>query len=722
MVTLAKSPAVSTDFELWLDQLNGNWAPAQCDRLHKAHETVLALLPDSRIGLTAAGLLADLRLDHEAIIAALLQETVDRGLLTLNDVQARFGKGVAMLVDGVARIEVIGALHQQGMQTQSQLEGLRKMLLAMAHDVRVVLIKLALRLCQMRDVDRLPQSTRQRFAQETLDLFAPLANRLGIGQFKWELEDLSLRTLDPDNYKAIARALDERRTDRERYIKSVMSRLARELAKASIRAEISGRAKHIYSIWRKMQRKHLAFEQVFDVRAVRVLVNSVSECYAALGVVHSLWTNIPQEFDDYIAHPKENGYQSLHTAVIGPEGKTLEVQIRTVEMHQNAELGVAAHWRYKEGNKGRDVAYEKQIAWLRRLLEWKDNDVSADDFIDYFRAEVFRDRVYVITPKGDVIDLPQGATPLDFAYHIHTEVGHRCRGAKVNGRIVPLNYELTNGDRVEIITAREGNPSHNWLRPHLGYLRTSRARAKVRHWFRQQGRDKAIAAGRSALEQEFQRLDINPKQVDVDKLAARFNFNRADDVYAALGNEDLTTASVVGLLQELILPPPQETLPVSRKSRSDGAGSGIRIRGVGNLLTQIAGCCKPVPYEPIIGFITQGRGVSIHRQDCPNLINLENFHQERFIEVDWGDEEDKAAYPVEVQVEAFDRPGLLRDITQVLANERINVTATNTRSDPETASAVLTMTVEVNDLAQLSRLLDRIGQLSNVTSVRRLHS
>ena len=723
MVTLAHAPTASTDFEHWLGTLNTRWATDHREHLRQAHETALRCLPDSRTGLTAAGLLTSLRLDYEVVCAAILQEAVDRHQLSRSDIREQFGEGVAKLIKGVSRLELIGMLHQRGPQTPQQIEGLRKMLLAMAKDIRVVLIKLALRLCQMRDLDRLPETQRQAFAQETLDIFAPLANRLGIGQFKWELEDLSLRALDPDSYKTIARALDERRTDRERYIKKVLSELAKALRRSKLHSELSGRVKHIYSIWRKMQRKRLAFDQIFDVRAVRLLVPTLEDCYAALGVVHALWQNLPHEFDDYIAQPKENGYQSLHTAVIGPEGKTLEVQIRTLDMHHSAELGVAAHWRYKEGSKSQDSAFEQQIAWLRRLLELKNTDNSADEVIEYFKAEVFHDRVYVVTPRGDVLGLAQGATPLDFAYLVHTEVGHRCRGAKVNSRIVPLSYELANGDHVEIITAKTGGPNRNWLRPHLGYLKTSRARAKVRHWFRQQDREKIIMAGRTTLEQELQRLGLNLRQVDLDQLAVRFNGKKAEDLFLTIGNEELSSVSVINVLQDQLMPAPeQEFVPINRHRarQRDQAGNDVRILGVGNLLTQMAGCCKPVPYEPIIGFITQGRGVSIHRRDCANLVNLETFHQERFIEVEWG-EEDNTAYAVELQIDAFDRTGLLRDITEILANERANVLAVNTLTDTSTLSANLTMTVEVADLAQLSRLMDRIGQLPNVFSVHRRH-
>ena len=724
MVSLAKQPPISTDFDHWLTAHESHWTPAQRQLIQQAHQWTLDAQTDNSIGLSAADLLADLRLDHEAITAALLHPALGNHLLSLSAISKHFGTGVATLAEGVERLNTIGALHQRGLHKPNQLEGLRKMLLAMAQDVRVVLIKLALQLCRMRAIKQLPPAEQERLAHETLDIFSPLSNRLGIGQFKWELEDLALRAIDPVSYKTIAKALDERRRDREHYIDGILQQLREALHQSKIQADLSGRVKHIYSIWRKMQRKRLPFEQIFDVRAVRIHVSTVSECYSALGVVHTLWKNIPQEFDDYIAHPKGNGYQSLHTAVIGPAGKTLEVQIRTQEMHQSCELGVAAHWRYKEGNKTRDIAFERQITWLRNLLEYKD-EADSDELLDQFKSEVFQDRVYVLTPKGDIIDLAQGATPLDFAYTIHTEIGHRCRGAKVNSRIVPLNYELQNGDQVEILASKEGTPSPNWLRPHLGYLRTSRARAKVRHWFRQQDREKTILSGRQALEQEFQRLAIKPKQVNLEKLAAQFNLARPEDLFIAIGNDELNTTTVISTLQELILPPAQpsenrrkdkEFVPLS-KPQSSAKDSGIRIRGVGQLLTTIANCCKPVPPEPIAGFITQGRGVTIHRQDCPNLLNLENFHQERFIEVDWG--EDSVLHRVDIQIDAYDRSGLLRDITWVLGNEKINVVSMNTQSDSAKSTARLLLGVEVADVTELSRLLDKIGQLQNVISAQR---
>ncbi|MEZ5582161.1 MAG: TGS domain-containing protein [Candidatus Competibacteraceae bacterium] len=515
----------------------------------------------------------------------------------------------------------------------------------------------------------------------------------------------------------MARALDERRTDRENYIVKVVEQLKLNLQQAGIPAQVSGRAKHIYGIWRKMRRKRLPFEQIFDVHAVRVMVDTVNECYAALGVVHAQWNHIPAEFDDYIAHPKDNGYQSLHTAVIGPDGKTLEVQIRTQQMHDSAELGVAAHWRYKEGgNDKTGNVWERQLAWLKQLLEWKDEPPA--DFVDRFKTEVFQNRVFAVTPKGTIIEMQQGATPLDFAYHIHTEVGHRCRGAKVNGRIVPLTYELQNGEQVEILTAKQGAPSRDWLRPHLGYLKTSRALSKVRAWFRQQEQEKNILAGRAALEREFRRLDVSPKQVDLQQLAAQLNCNNPDELYAAIGYGSLTPGQVFSKVQALVLPPTPPVPTAARKTHAPDSSGHIRIRGVGQLLTQLASCCKPTPFEPICGFITRGRGVSIHRQDCSNVLDLAQQHPERIIEVNWGDGPE-TTYSVSIRVSAYDRPGCLRDITAILVNEHINVMASNTRTNPNTGIARMSLSLEISDVMQLSRTLDKIAQLPNVTEVRR---
>lgn len=671
---------------------------------------------------SVAEILADLHLDCEAIVAAILHDVVEDTKVTLAEVSEQFGMSVARLVDGVTKMKVVeefpGATDARGKRDWADAESLRKMLLAMVEDVRVVLIKLADRLHNMRTLSHLDADSQTRIARETLEIFAPLANRLGIGQLKWELEDLSLRYLDADTYKRIAKLLDERRVDRENYIADLVAVLQRELETAGIKAEVSGRPKHIYSIWRKMKNKGVDFDEIYDVRAVRVFTDSIAACYGALGVVHTLWKHIPKEFDDYIATPKENQYQSLHTAVIGPNGKTLEVQIRTREMHEHAELGVAAHWAYKEG-AGHDAGFEKKIAWLRQLLEWKEEEDSAGAFVDRFKAEVFEDRVYVLTPAGNVVDLPAGTTPLDFAYHIHTDVGHRCRGAKINGSIVPLAYELKSGDLVEILTTRNGTPSRDWLNPHLGYLRTARARAKVRSWFKQQDHEKNVSAGRSALDRELHRLGVS--EIGLDRLTRRFQFQKSDDFLAALGRGEVTSAQIAGAAQELAAPARTNLAPVIQpRRRSAGvAADDVRVEGVGNLLTNIARCCKPVPNDEIIGYITRGRGVTVHRRDCANVLRVQQGSRERLIQVSWGGHT-ASTYTVDVQILAYDRQGLLRDVTVVFSNENVNVIGLNTVTDRQDHVAHMRVTLEITDVRQLSRVLDKIGQLSNVVEARRL--
>ncbi len=714
MVSSRQTALAGADFDTWLETLQARWSREQIEQVRQAYQ--LGGAPE----LAVADLLVGLGMNHDVVTAALLHEPVASDQLDLTVVRDRFGPAIVRLVEGLTKLNDIGELHQSGRHVGSQLESLRKMLLAMAQDVRVVLIRLAMQLHLLRRLTRAPASDeeRQRLARETLDLFAPLANRLGIGRIKWEMEDLSLRYLEPLAYKQIAVALDQRRADREHYIAAVVEELRGHLVQNRIRAEVSGRVKHIYSIWRKMQRKRLSFEQIFDVRAVRVMVETVNDCYAALGVVHAHWNHIHQEFDDYIAHPKPNGYQSLHTAVVGPEGRTLEVQIRTFDMHRNAELGVAAHWRYKEGGDAPGNEAAQQIAWLRQMLEYRDDDSDEGDLLERFKAEAFQDRVYAITPKGTIVELPQGATPLDFAYHIHTEVGHRCRGAKVNGRIVPLTYELKNGEQVDVLTAKTGGPSRDWLSPHLGYVRSNRARAKIRQWFIQQDQENSISAGRAALEREFQRLGVrNLKQ---EKVAEKLGFARPDDLYAALGHGALTIGQVIGRIADLLAPAPAEdSLLITRRPRSsDVAGrDDVQIRGVGQLLTQMAHCCQPAPFEPIIGYITQGRGVTIHRQDCANLLGLASQHHERLIDVSWG--ETPATYVMDIMIIAYDRSGLLRDITSILANEQVNVLGANTLTDRATSIARMGLTLEITDVVQLSRVLDRISQLHNVVEAYR---
>ena len=606
-----------------------------------------------------------------------------------------------------------------GSLSGSQAEALRKMLLAIVTDPRLVLIKLAVQLQRLHESKDAPHAERERLAYETRAIYAPLANRLGVWQLKWQLEDLSFRYLDPDNYKRVAGWLAAKRVDRERYIDALVELLRVELAKVHIKADIAGRPKHIYSIWRKMQRKGLSFDQLYDVRAVRVLVDTIADCYAALGVVHGLWHYIPGEFDDYIATPKDNMYRSLHTAVIGPGKLPVEIQIRTHEMHEHAELGVAAHWRYKEGGRG-DPAYEQKIVWLRQILEPGEREQgrapeSEGEFLERVRSEVFEDRVYALSPRGEVIDLPRGATPLDFAYHVHTDLGHRCRGAKVNGRMVPLNQPLANGDQVEIITAKQLNPSRDWLVPSLGYLASPRNRSKVRAWFRKQDEEQNRQQGRQILERELQRLAIH--SVTLPELISEFNFANAEQLYQAIGEGEINVAQITGAIQRRAQP---QELPSSAPRRPAVLPKhpGITIEGVGDLLSSFARCCAPVPPETIGGYITLGRGVSIHREDCSNFRRLQTTHPERVITVEWGSDAEQA-FPVEVNIRAYDRRGLVRDVSALLADSKINIHAMNTVTDERDGIADLNLRITVRDLQELSHLLARVQGLPNVLSARR---
>ncbi|MGB0721201.1 MAG: RelA/SpoT family protein [Gammaproteobacteria bacterium] len=671
-------------------------------------------------------ILIELRADPETVLAAMLAAACTAGLIDSAGVRSRFSPTLAAMVEEGERLSAFGG-YRTRMQADpgAETETLRRMLLAMVKDARVVMIKLAERVQLMRDLKHLPESERAAIAEETRDLYAPLANRLGVGQLKWELEDLSFRFLEPATYKQIARSLDERRVDREAYIRQVTGQLRKALDEAGIKGQVAGRPKHIFSIWKKMQRKGVNFESLFDVRAVRILVDDVAGCYAALGLVHTLWQPIPKEFDDYIANPKANLYQSLHTAVIGPEGKTLEVQIRSFEMHEHSEHGVAAHWRYKEGGT-RHPGLDRKINWLRTLLSDDPAEGEAEDVVERIRAEAFEDRIYVFSPQGRVVDLPAGATPLDFAYAIHTEVGNRCRGAKVDGRIVPLTYSLQTGQQVEILTAREGGPSRDWLDAREGYLRTSGARAKVRAWFNKLDAGRHGNDGRALVDRELKRLDLSG--LDMQAFAARFKYEQLDDFYAAVGRGLVSQAQIAAALQSELLPAAESSEPAQRLPRRKAGRGGvlskgeeISVRGVGSLLTQFAKCCTPVPYDEIIGFITRGRGVTIHRVDCPNVMNMPDEERARFIEVSWegGDTEEKPVYAVDLVIEAVDRQGLLRDVTGTLANEMVNVTAVNTASDKAEHSARMAITVEVHDSVQLSRVLDKLNQLPNVLEARR---
>ena len=594
-----------------------------------------------------------------------------------------------------------------------QSEALRKMLLAVVSDVRLVLVRIAEQLHRMRAAKAATAAEKQALSTETREIYAALANRLGVWQLKWELEDLAFRYTEPETYAEIARALNEKREEREAFIEEIKGILCRELSAAGVEAEVTGRPKHIFSIWRKMQRKDRGLESLFDIRAVRILVNDVKDCYAALGVVHNLWSYLRGEFDDYIANPKENDYRSLHTAVIGPEGKTLEVQIRTYDMHRQAELGVAAHWRYKEGG-GAPAAFDQKIRFLRQLL---DPGNHSGDLLDQIRDDLFEDRVYGVSPKGDVVELPAGATPLDFAYHVHTQVGHRCRGAKVNGRIVPLTYKVQNGDKIEIITGSQAQPSRDWLSPRLGYLAGGRSRAKVRSWFRHQDRDQHLRQGREILERELARLNV--RDVATDTIAVQMKFGNTDALCVALGAGDVTPAAVATALQQIRGVDSGKTLKRRRPAtRKTGEADGVAVSGVGDLMCNFARCCRPVPPEPISGYITQGRGVSIHRQDCGNFLGLTRRHPERIIEVNWG-RSDSATYPVDLTLRAYDRSGLIRDISTILADEAANVTDLKSQTDRKTLETVMEISVEIRDLPTLSTTIARLEQLPNVITVQR---
>jgi len=673
-------------------------------------------------GLDIALILADLNVDLDCLLAGILYRAVREERLELEEVRSQFGEEVTKLIAGVLRMAAIGELPLQTDtpvlgQAHGQKDNIRKMLIALVDDVRVALIKLAERTCAIRSVKEDEQRRRQ-VGQEVFDVYAPLAHRLGIGQMKWELEDLSFRYIYAESYRKIARLLDGKRLERDRFISRVTEELTRILRNAGLQFRIAGRAKHIYSIWRKMQYKGIGFSQVYDIRAVRILVPDIKDCYVTLGLVHGLWRNIPNEFDDYIANPKENGYRSLHTAVIGPEGKTLEVQIRTEQMDEEAELGVCAHWRYKGSDEESGMAstYEEKIAWLRQVLDWHEETGDARGVAEQFSFSVAQDRVYTFTPDGDVVNLAYGATPLDFAYHVHTEIGHRCRGAKVNGAIVPLTYQLKTGERVEVLTSKDAQPRRDWLQPDLGYLKTSRARAKVQHWFKSQAREDKIDTGRHLLEKEFKRLALT--SVDYQRIARKVHFNTVEDMFAAVGSGDLSSALVLNAAQGLVDSTPQPQLRLNNVAGSHYRDH-VQVRGVGNLITHMAGCCKPLPGDAITGFITKSRGVSIHRADCARLLRLQEGTRGRVIEVEWG-VNPSDNYEVDVAIEAYDRQGLLRDITGLFANARINVLTINTHTNKETHTATMRLRVEVPDLSSLSKLLERIDRLKNVVSAVRV--
>lgn len=735
MVSVRKSHQMSaTNFEQWLSALELNQQKHQA--LEKVWQQVNGFFAEKQEcqtkSLEMVEILASLNLDRDSLCAAFLLPLFEYQCISLQYIEENFSKQILALCNGVSQMQAIKAL-QQGQSNQvsaNQVDNIRKMLVAMVDDVRAVVIKLAERVCYLRIVKNADEETRVLAAKETANIYAPLANRLGIGQLKWELEDISFRYLHPVVYKEIAKQLDEKRLAREQYMVDFVSNLSEQLKALNISGEVYGRPKHIFSIWKKMQQKSLDFEQLFDVRAVRIVVDKLQDCYGALGIVHTSWKHLPNEFDDYVATPKANGYQSIHTVVLGPEGKSVEVQIRTQQMHDDAEMGVAAHWRYKEGGSGgkggdRKTGFDEKVSWLRKILQWQDDVSESGDIVDELRSQVFEDRIYVFTPNGDVIDLPAGATPLDFAYYIHSNVGHCCIGAKVFGRIVPFTYRLKTGDQVEVLTSKTPNPSRDWLNPNLHYIHAPRTRVKIQHFFKLLDRDKHIALGKEQLDAELSKLDL--VETDLMSASRRFNIKTVDDLYAAIGSGNARLQQVINHLQyhdEKNKPPveldPQSLVkPQQNQQKLKADANGITVSGVGNLLTHMAKCCHPVPGDAIAGFITQGRGISIHRSDCEQLENSLNQQPEREVEVQWG-EQSQQSYQVTVKVVASDRQGLVRDISTIVSNERVSIVGMETRSDPIKQTVAMLLSIEIANNEILARLIGKLLQLDDVIEVKRL--
>jgi GTP pyrophosphokinase len=676
-------------------------------------------------------ILTTLSMDRETLVAALLYPVAINGYQSREVLEERYGKEIIKLIDGVEEMAAIGQLNVtlQGSAVSEQVDNVRRMLLAMVDDFRCVVIKLAERVCNLREVKDLPDEARRIAAKECANIYAPLANRLGIGQLKWEMEDYSFRYQQPDTYKQIAKQLSERRIVREQYIRDFVADLRSEMTISSINADVSGRPKHIYSIWRKMQKKNLAFDELFDVRAVRIIADKLQDCYAALGVVHTKYRHLPSEFDDYVANPKPNGYQSIHTVILGPEGKTIEIQIRTKQMHEESELGVAAHWKYKEGTTVGRSGYDEKITWLRKLIDWQEEMSDSGEMLDELRSQVFDDRVYAFTPRGDVVDLPMGATPLDFAYHIHSEVGHRCIGAKVAGRIVPFTHQLSMGDQVEIITAKEPNPSRDWLNPSLGFVHSGRARAKINAWFRKQSREKNLDAGREILDNELTKIGATLK--DAHKYALkRFNVNTPDELYVGIGSGDLRINQIVNHINALVNKPTAEQEDKLALERLKGTETkptmaaranknAVVVEGVDNLMTHLARCCQPIPGDEIKGYITQGRGISVHRSDCEQLGELNHHAPERIIDTVWGSGF-SGIYILTLRIDAMERTGLLKDITTLLANEKVKVNSMKSRSDYKRQLIVMDFDLELSSIEVLTRVSQRIEQIKDVLSVKRL--
>ncbi|MDA8965325.1 GTP diphosphokinase [Pseudomonadales bacterium] len=725
--------------DAWLAQLPGFDDEADRERMKLACELAKKIQPQTpenikrkrpsylESGLEMAAILSELQLDEESLIAAVVYPVVASNQVKQSEIATQLGQEVADLIAGVLRMAAISELHSDRQpvlgQRGAQVDNIRKMLVALVDDVRVGLIKLAERTQTIRELKNAPADVQQRVAREVNDVYAPLAHRLGIGHIKWELEDIAFRYLHVDAYKNIAGLLDEKRLTRQGYIENVTEHVKNELLKAGIEAEVAGRAKHISSIWKKMQRKGISFDQLYDIRAIRIMVDELRDCYASLGVVHTLWRNIPGEFDDYIANPKINGYRSLHTAVIGPDAQILEVQIRTRDMHREAELGVCAHWLYK----GTDVdaksqSYELKIQWLRKALRANNKQGDIGDLAQELSEDFASTRIYVFTPQGHVVDVAAGSTPVDFAYHVHTEVGHRCRGAKVDGRIVPLDTVLSNGQQVEILTGKEIKPNRDWLRADLGFLSSGRARDKVKAWFKKQARGQNIEDGKALLERDFKRMALT--SVDYQTLAEHLHCKNVDEMYAGLGGGDISASQVLRIAEDLFVA--AEDLQVSLfkpvKPSSPAVRDSVTVVGVGNLVTHMAKCCKPLPGDEIEGYVTLGRGVTIHRKDCHEFLIIGAHHPERVISVAWNESEtdhSSERFPVDVTIEAFDRTGLLGDITTLLAAMRVNVVNVNTYTDRESHTAYMKLNIEIFNFDQLVNVLGRLSNLPNVISAQR---
>lgn len=679
-----------------------------------------------RDGVEMVEILHSLNMDHDTLLAAMLFPIVNAKIVPLELIKEDFGSNIAKLVKGVIEMNNIRKLNTDS----SQVDNIRRMLLAMVDDFRCVIIKLAERIAYLRDADK-RYSTQDKIAaaKECANIYAPLANRLGIGQLKWELEDYCFRNLQPEEYRIIAHKLGERRLDRETYIADFVNEIKGYLSESLEQVEVYGRPKHIYSIWKKMQRKTVEFDQLYDIRAVRIIVKKLQDCYTALGIVHTHFKHLPKEFDDYVANPKSNGYQSIHTVVLGKGDKPIEVQIRTEKMHNDAELGVAAHWKYKEGNTGSISSYEEKIIWLRKLLAWQADIADSGEIMGEVRSQVFDDRVYVFTPKGEVVDLPTGSTPLDFAYAIHSDVGHRCIGAKVAGRIVPFTYQLQMGDQIDILTQKEPNPSRDWLNPNAGFTHTQKARAKILAWFKKLDRDKNIPIGKEQLDAEMLKQNWTLKQIEQHALP-RYNLKHIDDLYNGIGNSDIKLSQLINFLQSKLVKPTAEEADqeilrhVAQKSAVIAQQKAekkdyVVIEGVGNVMHHMARCCQPIPGDEIAGYITQGRGISIHRLDCEQFQELRSASPERVVETGWGNHH-SSSFTMSIRVIAGDRNGLLRDITTVLANEKISVTGLASRSDTKRQTATMDLEIELNNVEILSKILARLSTLDDVIEVKRL--